>query len=37
MLCKFGCGKETTYKDRCEKSWNKCPELKKKNSYGLKK
>ncbi len=36
MLCKHGCGKEAIYKDRCDKLWNKCPSLKRKNSEGLK-
>jgi hypothetical protein len=37
MLCKHGCGREATYKNRCEKSWNRCPELQKKNSIAIKK
>lgn len=32
MLCKFGCGREAIYKDRCDESWNRCPINRKKNS-----
>ena len=36
MLCKYGCGREAVYKNRCDKSANRCPTLRKKNSDGLK-
>lgn len=40
--CVYGCGKEAKYTLKngnkcCSKSWCKCPELKRKNSEGLKK
>ncbi len=37
MLCKYGCGREVAYRDRCDKAWSKCPELVRKNSESLKK
>lgn len=42
MLCEYGCGREALYhlkngKWCCEISRNKCPELRRKNSEGLKK
>lgn len=36
MLCKFGCGQEVQYKDRCSKSANTCPINRKKNSLKIK-
>lgn len=41
MLCDFGCGREATHQLKngkwcCETSYNKCPEMRKKNSAGLK-
>lgn len=36
MLCKHGCGREVVYEDRCDKSTNKCPSVRKKNSDSLK-
>ena len=35
MKCKHGYGQESTYKDRCDKSCNKCPALRKKNSKSM--
>lgn len=35
MLCKHGCGKDAVYKDRCDKSSNKCPAIRIKNAEGL--
>jgi len=34
-LCKYGCGQEAVYKNRCNKSWNKCPSLREKNRNSL--
>lgn len=41
MLCEYGCGREATHQLKngkwcCETSYNKCPEMRKKNSAGLK-
>ena len=35
MLCKHGCGREVTYKDRCDKISQRCPAIRMKNSVGL--
>ena len=35
QLCKYGCGQQVVYKDRCNKSWNKCPVLVSRNSNGV--
>lgn len=35
MKCKYGCGKKAIYKDRCNKSWNKCLALREKNKNSL--
>jgi len=42
MKCEYGCGQEAKFQTKsgkwcCSKSPNSCPELKRKNSYGLKK
>lgn len=39
-ICEYGCGQEAKYqlvngKWCCSESWNKCPELRKKNSHGV--
>lgn len=41
MLCEYGCGREAIYQLKngkwcCGSSRNKCPELRRKNSEGLK-
>lgn len=41
MLCEYGCGREAIYQLKngkwcCGSSYNKCPELRRKNSEGLK-
>lgn len=42
MICDYGCGNEALYligngKNCCSKSFNQCPEIRKKNSTGIKK
>ena len=37
MLCKYGCNNEAKYGKCCSDHYNKCPELKRKNSNGQKK
>ena len=36
IFCKHGCGQLASYQDRCDRSSNRCPAVKSKNSMGLK-
>ena len=35
MLCKFGCGREARFEDKCEKHSNSCPANRRKNSEAV--
>jgi hypothetical protein len=37
MKCKYGCGQDVIYKNRCSKNWQSCPENRRKNSESCKK